>query len=211
MHSTESDPASTPQNPPGSRRPGAADWALRYLSGTTGWDIGRPHPELIHRMADLGEPGRAVVPGAGRGHDAGGLADHGWAVTAIDLVEALSDTLSVAVGASGDVFIGDALSWVPHERLDLVFDHTFFCAIGPERRSDFGGWVARVLRPGGLLASVVFPIGKPLEDGGPPFGVSVADLAGAVPGFDLVTDVAAQYPGRRAWSTRWAVLRAPQR
>ncbi|MEL6712741.1 MAG: hypothetical protein AAFP86_03160, partial [Planctomycetota bacterium] len=64
----------------------AVDWADRYRAGDTPWDIGGPHPELSIRLQDgrlaPPEPGesRALVPGAGRGHDAIALARRGWQV-----------------------------------------------------------------------------------------------------------------------------------
>lgn len=188
--------------------PTADDWAARYEAGTTPWDLRRPHPELVRRIPDLGPPGIAVVPGAGRGHDAGALAGAGWTVTAIEYVDGLRNVLQEAVGARGRAVIGDALAHEPGEPVDLVFDHTFFCAIPVDERPRFGAWAARIVRPGGLLASVVFPVGRAREDGGPPHGMTTADLLEVLdPAFELEIDTPAENPGRRSWAARWAVFR----
>ncbi len=185
--------------------PTPTDWGSRYAAGTTPWDLGRAHPELVDRLPALGPPGRVVVPGAGTGHDARALAQAGWQVTAIEFVARLADRLHNAVGPAGQVVIADALDWAPEEDVDLVFDHTFFCAIPLRRRPEFGSWAATVLRPGGRIASCVFPFGRPLSEGGPPFGMSTSDLAGSLgSGFELTVDEPAAHPRRRPWSTRWA-------
>lgn len=185
--------------------PTAADWRIRYVSGSTPWDLRRPHPELVTRLSELGPPGRVVVPGAGRGHDARALADGGWSVVAIELVPELESDLANAVGPAGSVVIGDALAWGPTEPVDLLFDHTFFCALPPRLRPDLGAWAAEVVRPGGRVASVVFPYGREPAAGGPPFGMSAGDLAAALGDrFELVEDVPALHPSGRGWKTRWA-------
>jgi hypothetical protein len=130
-------------------------------------------------------------------------------VTAIDVVADVSESLSGAVGSEGEVVVGDALAWTPSSAVDLVFDHTFFCALAPARRAGFGDWVGRVLGAGGLFASVVYPVDKPASEGGPPFGMCVEDLRRVLEGFQLVTDVRAAHPVRRSWPSRWAVFRAP--
>lgn len=136
---------------------GPDDWANRYQSGTTPWDLGRPHDELVRRLPELGPPGTALVPGAGRGHDAAALAAAGWSVTAIDFAPVLADHLAQAVGPNGRVVIGDVLDFSPPSPIDLVFDHTFFCAIPPDRRPDFGRWVAMQSGPEGVWRLWCFP------------------------------------------------------
>lgn len=156
-------------------------------------------------MPGLGPPGKAVVPGAGTGHDARALAQAGWQVTAIEFVPALAEPLRDAVGAGGQVVIAEALGWTPASDVDLLFDHTFFCALPSRRRPEFGRWAAAVLKPGGRVASCVYPIGRPEAAGGPPFGMTTADLADALgSGFELLVDEPASHPRGRSWATRWA-------
>ena len=60
-------------------------WSEIYQAGRAGWDLGGPTPAL-HRLLESGEikPGRLIVLGAGRGHDARDFARHGFKVTAVD-------------------------------------------------------------------------------------------------------------------------------
>lgn len=186
---------------------GPDDWSALYREGSIPWDLGRAHPELVQRLTDLGPPGTAVVPGAGRGHDAAALAAAGWRVTAVDFSPAVADDLRRAVGPDGRVVIGDVFEFTPPDRVDLVFDHTFFCTLPLDRRADFGRWADEVVRREGRLASVVFPIDRPATDVSPPYPMAVADLAAALdPAFTLEVDEPADKGGRR-WETRWAALR----
>lgn len=192
----------------------AEAWSARYEIGSTPWDLGRPHPELERRLtADPGLSdgrGRSVlVPGAGTGHDAAAFASRGWSVVAVDLASGVEAELRSRLEPFGArVLIGDALSYEPTESFDLVFDHTFFCAIDPSERSDFGRMVDRVLGSTGMLISIVFPIGRPSSQGGPPWGLDVEDLGSALSsGFELAESATpSRVPGRRwphAW-TRWS-------
>ncbi|MBC8330073.1 MAG: methyltransferase domain-containing protein [Planctomycetes bacterium] len=194
------------------------DWQQHYRDRHTPWDLGRAHPELERRLA-AGElepprPGaRALVPGCGRGWDAFALADAGWSVVAVDLVPDLAGAVGERLAERGGRFlVADALSldWWGADGLQpasfqLFFDHTFYCALPLERRPDFGGLAGRALAPGGRLCSLVFPVGRPLEQGGPPFAMSPAELERSLgPDFQLRSnEVAARRAGSRAWEERW--------
>ncbi|RMH00996.1 MAG: methyltransferase domain-containing protein [Planctomycetota bacterium] len=191
------------------------DWRRRYREGHTPWDLGRAHPELVRRLA-AGElrpprPGaRALVPGCGRGWDAAALAEAGWQVTAADVVEELREAVEALLGSGGGFLARDVLEpTFPEQPFDLLFDHTFFCALQPRRRPDFGRLARRAVAPGGLLVSLVFPLDRPAAEGGPPFGMCPADLRAALgPEFVLETDE--PVPGRfggRAWDSRWCRFR----
>ena len=71
-------------------------WERLYQTGETGWDQGGPSPGLTdflkefvgaRHAAPALQPGRILVPGAGRGHDARALAKAGFGVTGIDAAE----------------------------------------------------------------------------------------------------------------------------
>ncbi len=193
--------------------PDADAWNARYELGTTPWDLGRAHPELETRLAldpalGLDAVGRVLVPGAGTGHDAAALAQAGWEVVAVDIAPAVEAPLLRRLEADrGTVVIADSLEFDGGDPFDLVFDHTFFCALDPADRPRFGAMVDRVLTYTGSLVSIVFPFGKPASDGGPPWGFTTSDMA-TVLGEAFVMEEEggrSRLSGRRwpyAW-TRW--------
>lgn len=194
------------------------DWHQRYRDRHTPWDLGEAHPELVRRLAAGGleppRPGaRALVPGCGRGWDAIALAEAGWAVAAVDLVEDLREGIGERLaGLGGRFLVADALEteWMEEAGLEpgcfeLLFDHTFFCALPLERRPDFGLLARRALAPGSRLCSLVFPVGKPLEQGGPPYSMAPEDLE-RVLGLEFQiagTERVPEAVGGRVWETRW--------
>ena len=158
-------------------------------------------------------PLRAFLPGSGRGHDALALARAGFRVTAIEWIPEIAAASHAQLEPLGGRCLeGDALAF-DETGFDLVFEHTFFCAIPREHRPRWGQLIDRTLAPGGLLAALVFPADKPESEGGPPFGVTAADLAGVLPqGIVLLEDVPAERTiERRRWAERWASFRRAER
>ncbi len=188
------------------------DWAQRYQSGDTPWDLGAAHPELVARIAAgklAAMPGRrrALVGGAGRAHDALALARAGFEVTAIDLVDAGAGELAAQLASfGGSLRVEDALEHVAQAPYDLIFEHTFFCAIDPALRPRWGELVLRSLAMDGRLCALVFPVGKPVSEGGPPYGTTLADLVAALGGkFVVGVDEPVRHAvARRTWPERWA-------
>lgn len=190
------------------------DWGQRYRDENTPWDRGRAHGSLQSRL-DSGElaPPRegatCFVPGCGRGHDALALAKAGWKVTAMDVVPDLAGPLSEALGPLGGQFrVGNALK--PElEGFDMMWEHTFLCAIGPYQRADWAKMAADVVRPGGTLAVLIFPGDKPVDLGGPPWGYDVPRLTawlGDAYEFVGVEDVADEVEPR-AWKQMFATFK----
>jgi SAM-dependent methyltransferase len=58
-------------------------------------------------------------------------------------------------------------------RFSAVVEHTCFCAIRPERRSEYAATAAHLLEPGGRLVGLFYRHGK---DGGPPFNTTEDDV-----------------------------------
>jgi len=94
--------------------------------------------------------------------------------------------ISADYGGSLEPIRGDFFS-VPPVPVDIVIEHTFFCAIDPSIRSKYAETMARWLMPGGYLVGNFFVIpeeearerpGLSLtkEGSGPPFGVTASDL-----------------------------------
>jgi methyl halide transferase len=152
-------------------------WADIYQKNQTGWDLGGPTP-VFRRLLDSGRfaPGRVIVPGAGTGHDALEFARRGFDVTAVDFAAEATRALSAQVepGMALTVMQTDIFE-LPHTldgTFDYVLEYMCFCAIDPRRRPDYASLVARLLKPGGLLIQLAFPLGT--YEGGPPYAV-VAD------------------------------------
>ena len=189
------------------------DWDSRYVAGTTGWDLGGPVPLLTDALAAglLGAPGAALAPGAGRGHDAAALAEAGWDVTVVDL----SPTAAAYAGEHyPDVsyVIGDALdAGLVRDRVsevDLLWDHTFLCALPPGMRPRVGDLARRLVRPGGLLASGVFPLDR--DDGeGPPYRYLPEDMSAVLgDGFEQIhLGPVVQISPRLPWGHRLGIWR----
>jgi SAM-dependent methyltransferase len=118
-----------------------------------------------------------LVMGCGSGHDAAYFARLGHVVTAVDISE---EAVQRARANYGDlenlkVLQADAFH-LPDEfkaRFDLVFEHTCYCAISPERRNELVKVWRRALVPGGDLLGVFFV--NEMRSG-PPFGGSEWEL-----------------------------------
>ena len=154
-------------------------WKSDYERKTDGWDLGGPTP-AFKRLATSGRftPGRMVVPGAGRGHDAREFARHGFQVTAIDFashavneMKRLADPNAPIEILQHDLF---ALPCEMDHSFDYLLEYTCFCAIDPTRRADYADVVMRLLKPGGTYIYMAFPLDG--RAGGPPFSVSENEL-----------------------------------
>jgi len=55
---------------------------------------------------------------------------------------------------------------------DIGFDYTFLCALMPEMRAQWASSWHRILRPGGLLVTLIFPVDSEMELKGPPWPVT---------------------------------------
>ena len=154
-------------------------WESDYLRKTDGWDLGGATP-AFKSIAESGrfKPGRMIVPGAGRGHDAREFARHGYQVTAIDFspyviseMKRLADPLAPIEVLQRDIFD------LPSEldgSFDYVLEYTCFCAIDPKRRPEYSNLVTRLLKPGGIYIDLAFPLDG--RAGGPPFAVSDSEI-----------------------------------
>jgi SAM-dependent methyltransferase len=154
-------------------------WDANYRSHTDGWDLGGP-TSVLRRLAESGllQPGKMLVPCAGRGHDAREFARHGFQVTAVDFAEtAVSEMRRLAEEDAPVEIVQHDMFAMPQEldgTFDYVLEYTCFCAIDPRRRAEYADLVRRLLKPGGLFIDLAFPLGQ--RPGGPPFAVSEAEL-----------------------------------
>ena len=172
---------------------GADFWAGRYKSGETGWDHGEASPGLADFLKTQSfTPGRVLVPGCGRGHDARVLAKAGFDVVGLDVVsQAVEEArqLAAAEGVTSVRFESrDFFNLPPYLRgpYDWLFEHTFFCAIDPALRDRYVETAAGLLKEDGHLLGVFYHI---QPETGPPFGTTREELIRRfTPNFSLVQE-----------------------
>lgn len=169
-------------------RSSAAQWNQRYRQGSDGWEIGRAAPPLAAFLqADPRAPqppGRVLVPGCGRGHEAALLAGLGFEAVGLDFsheaIIAAGQLYGVARAGlrwlQADLFDGAALAaaGLTPGSLQGVLEHTCFCAIDPDQRPAYIASVGRLLAPGGWLLGLFWCHRRP---GGPPWGSDADSLA----------------------------------
>jgi SAM-dependent methyltransferase len=154
-------------------------WEADYQRGTDGWDLGGPTP-IFKRLADSGrfKPGRMIVLGAGRGHDAREFSRHGFEVTAVDFSSYAVEQMRKLVDphAPIDILQHDIFT-LPVElnhSFDYLLEYTCFCAIDPKRRAEYADVVNRLLKPNGIYIDLAFPLDG--RKGGPPYAVTESEI-----------------------------------
>lgn len=162
-----------------------AKWERDYQQGTAGWDMGTPTP-VFKRLLASGEfpPGRMLIPGAGRGHDAREFARHGFEVVAVDFAHDAAEAMREAITPeSTHEILKQDFFQLPSElngTFDYVLEYTCYCAIDPRRRIEYADRIARFLKSGGTYIALLFPLPDELHPfnlkSGPPFMVNANEL-----------------------------------
>ena len=128
--------------------------------------------------------GRALVPGCGRGYDIVALASEeryalGIDMSGVAVKEALAaiDKLPTEKRPSPETFdIKEGsffdLSEEEDQKFDFIYDYTFLCALDPSIRTAWARKMAALVKPGGELLTLIFPI-RDNSTEGPPFQVSL--------------------------------------
>ncbi|CAL1702271.1 unnamed protein product [Somion occarium] len=162
---------------------GQGGWDKAWKLGVTPWDVGYVQPPLVDlltaKQLEFPTSGRALVPGCGRGYDPIFIASTlGFDTLAIDISEAAVNAANELLAkstlpSSGKVTfkLGDFFELSESDgQYDLIYDYTFFVAIPPVMRQEWGRKMSELLKPGGFLITLIFPIDPP-QDYGPPFYV----------------------------------------
>lgn len=165
-------------------------WEGRYQEGTARWDLGQPAPVFVSLLnsPDAPQPGRMAVLGSGRGHDALLFAEHGFEVVGFDFAPSAIEAARTNAQQRGlsaeflqrDIFGLDAEF---AQQFDYVLEHTCYCAIAPEQRTDYVKLVRAILRPQGELIGLFWAHSRP---GGPPFGTTPDAIRQRFAEFELV-------------------------
>jgi methyl halide transferase len=155
-------------------------WETLYSERGDGWELGGPHPSLVHLVETTAPPrGRVAVPGCGRGHDARFLASRGYEAVGFDFADAAVQAARRLATQQGvdvrfeqrDIFTLDR----DHAHaFDGIWEYTCYCAIDPRRRLEYLNVMATILKPGGWFLGCFFPVRS--GGGGPPFPVSRSEI-----------------------------------
>ena len=161
------------------------DWKEAWKAGVTPWDAGASPPAL-RSLLDRGAvpAGRVLVPGCGTGYDLATLARADREVVGIDLSEDARSAFLVAhpdLPGTVDYEVTNFFSYAPARGFDFVWDYTFFCALDPDQRSSWSQTMERLVKPGGLLATLLFPFEDPISGKeGPPWPINSELVRGYV-------------------------------
>ncbi|KAG6915137.1 hypothetical protein DXG01_013101 [Tephrocybe rancida] len=159
-------------------------WDDAWQADITPWDAGDFQPPLKEVIesgnVDFPRQGHALVPGCGSGYDAIYIASAlhlktlGMDISETALSKANSILASTNVPGPGEVSFaaGDFFALKSDGKFGVIYDYTFFVAIPPTRRAEWGKQMASLIKAGGYLITLVYPIDPPTELG-PPFFVRV--------------------------------------
>ena len=158
----------------------AEAWEQRYQESRDRWNLGSPAPPFVNLLASTNapQPGKIAVLGCGKGHDALLFAEAGFEVMGFDFApSAISEAKAIAKARKIEArFLQRDIFALPQEfseSFDYAIEHTCFCAIEPELRSQYVEVVKSILRPNGKLIGLFYTHNRP---GGPPFGVKPQEV-----------------------------------
>lgn len=171
------------------------DWEGAWRNGVTPWDAGQSPPALLRLLAEDRVPaGRVFVPGCGAGYDLATLARVDREIIGLDLSNLARDAfLAANPSLPGEVKyeIGDFFAYDPPEGFDFAWDYTFFCALDPSQREPWADTMTRLVKPGGVLATLIFPYTDPIVDAsGPPWPINTELVGGFIESTFEILEVA---------------------
>jgi SAM-dependent methyltransferase len=159
----------------------ASFWDDKYRNNEASWDMKTPTP-VFENLLDAQQfvrPGKILIVGSGKGYDAVLAAKKGYEVFAVDFsTEAIEFSKNLAEKENlklnyllQDIFQLDS---VYRNHFDYVYDYVTYCSILPERRKEYSEKISVLLKTGGKLIALLFPV----EDrkGGPPYAVDVLEF-----------------------------------
>ncbi|MCU0327549.1 MAG: TPMT family class I SAM-dependent methyltransferase [Chitinophagales bacterium] len=144
-------------------------WEEKWLSKSTGWDIGYASPALTHFIDRLEyRQLKILIPGCGNAYEAEYLNQNGFTdITLIDIAPEAIKHLNHKFQNNPNIRIIEIDFFDHVEKYDLILEQTFFCALSPVLRSDYVFKMKELLHSSGELAGLLF---NRDFDGGPPFG-----------------------------------------
>ncbi|KAK9719761.1 hypothetical protein K7432_004588 [Basidiobolus ranarum] len=173
-------------------------WDRLWKEGTTGWDGGEVSPALVQlleeRKFELPE-GKGIVPGCGKGYDVAYFSSHDRDVIGLDISPSAVEIANkyweekIQNGKKPVFQLGNFFTDNFATKFGFAYDYTFFCAIDPDIRSQWGERYAEIIKPGGVLIALMYPLDE--REGGPPFTVSIPAYKSALERFfdlELIDD-----------------------
>ena len=155
-------------------------WENIYKNDDAGWDLGGPTPVFVN-ISSIIKPKNLCIIGCGKGYDAVMFAKNNFKVTAVDFapsavksLKTLSKKNKVTINVlEKDIF---SLATQYNNSFDYVIEQTCFCAIHPNKRTEYEKLVYRMLKTNGKLIGLWFPLDKDINDGGRLMGQQLRKL-----------------------------------
>lgn len=150
-------------------------WNELYKNGETPWNLGAPSLPLKTYIDTLSDKSIAIlVPGAGNAYEAEYLIEKGFTnVTILDYAADAIDGFRKRVPMHAKAHL-ICENFFGHEgSYDLILEQTFFCALDPALRKDYGSKMHKLLKPEARLVGLLFT--EVPNTAGPPFGGSVQE------------------------------------
>lgn len=147
-------------------------WEDLYKKDQTGWEMNQPSPVFVDMLPRLKMPrSRILVLGCGSAQDAAYFAREGHRVTAVDFSPTAIKKAKAQFGHIENLTfqIADAFALPASFRgsFDMIVEHTFYCAIDPNRRDELIKTWRQCLTDQGQVIGVFFAMERKFA---PPFG-----------------------------------------
>ncbi len=147
-------------------------WDSQWQQHNTRWDIGYPAPAIAQYMDQYpNKKAKILIPGCGNAYEAEYLLKKGFEdITLLDIAPTAARQLSDKFTGKNAINVICSDFFMHEGQYDLLIEQTFFCAIPPEKRSEYAQQAAQLLNKDGKMAGLLFD--KTFEHEGPPFGGS---------------------------------------
>ncbi|ORZ17892.1 S-adenosyl-L-methionine-dependent methyltransferase [Absidia repens] len=158
------------------------DWEGKWDKRDTQWDHGESSPALVKLLQDedtkdlIPLEGVGLVPGCGAGYDVQTLATVRRHMIGLDIsktaVDICNKTHPDASASNYEFVLCDFFKYPPPAGgYILGYDYTMLCALPPILREDWAARYAEIIKPGGVLICLMFPLVE--KEGGPPYALTV--------------------------------------
>lgn len=145
-------------------------WNKRWEEQDTAWDIGAESPAICnYAIKKIPKTSRILIPGCGNAYEADFLVKNGFVdITLIDIAPKLIESIKQKFKNYPQVKVLCEDFFHHKGTYDYIVEQTFFCAIAPEKRSEYVKKTSELLSKQGHLIGLLFD--KNFEKNYPPFG-----------------------------------------